>query len=186
MRRWTTPAVAVLAVAAFALLLVGSAQAKRIKEKSKFDSTFALSWEQCPNLPEGTVITGSGKGKATDTSVQNGDGTTTVGNHTTIRGDATDQEGNRYSFFYENSFSVSNTTADPATFSGIMDDFFSLDPKGKGKNKGEAQLENGFEAIFTVGPGAGPAGFHFDELNSFGDPLDFSEENNGAPICDPL
>jgi hypothetical protein len=182
MRRWTTPAVAVLAVAAFALVLVGSAQAKRVKEKSKFDASFTLSWEQCPNLPAGTVITGSGKGKSTDTTEDKRDGTTTFSNHTTIRGEATDQSGNKYSFFYENSFKISNTLGDPETFSGKMDDLFSLDPKGHGKDKGPAQLENGFKAIFTVGP----AGAHFDEISSFGDPLDFSESNNGAPICDPL
>ena len=65
-----------------------------------------------------------------------------------------------------------------------MDDFFSLDPKGNSKKNTQTALENGFEAIFTTN-------FvdvvHFDEISSFGDPIDFSDgPTNGTAHCDPL
>ena len=86
---------------------------------------------------------------------------------------APDQDGNRYRFLYSNQFRVSNTTADPDAYTGIMVDLFLL------RGDGPAKLRNGFLARITTDL----ENFAFDPIFAFGDPIDFE---TGAAICDPL
>ena len=158
---------ALLAIAALALQL-GSALAAppTVKEETV---GFVLSAATCPNLPLGTVITGTGTSKAIESMTTDGDGVTTVINTTHASGTATDQDGNTYRFNYSNHFRISNTGPTDPVLSGIMVDSFSL------AGNGPARLNNGFRAVFTINFLTGAVSFQ--ELTSRGDPLDG---------CDPL
>jgi hypothetical protein len=161
------------ATAAAALLLPGSAVAGEVtKTVEPFPADFTLSSQTCPNLPEGTTIVGTGTGRSVTITKTDRRGITTVFNSTIAPGRATDQDGNRYRFFYSNQFRVSNTTADPDTYTGIMVDLFLL-------RGGPAKLRNGFLARITTDF----ENFAYDPIFAFGDPIDFE---TGAAICDPL
>jgi hypothetical protein len=167
--------VAVAIVVVMSTIGVGSASAAgggASKETSPVG--FVLSSASCGNLPAGTTVNGTGVEKAISTTRTGPDGVTTIENSTHAHGTATDQNGNAYVFNYSNQFRVSNTVADPATFTGVMNDSFSL------AGRGPAKLTNGFLAVFTT---------DFDTLFAFqpnrskGDPIDFT---NGSAHCDPL
>jgi hypothetical protein len=136
---------------------------------------FKMSSETCPSLSAGTTVKGAGRQRSVTTTSTDPNGITTVVNYTRALGKATNlKTGKRYRFDYRNSFAVSNTTANPALYTGTMFDLFSL------VRSDRTRLENGFVARFTtdLGPSA-----TFQPLYSFGDPLDFA---TGSPHCDPL
>jgi hypothetical protein len=136
---------------------------------------FEMSSDACPSLAAGTTIKGSGRQRSVTTTSTDPNGITTVVNYTKALGKATNlKTGKRYRFDYRNSFTVSNTTANPALYTGTMFDLFSL------VRRGRARLENGFVAGFTTDLGTSAT---FQPLYSFGDPLDFA---TGAARCDPL
>jgi hypothetical protein len=142
--------------------------------KETVSGDFVLTAAQCPNLPAGTTITGTGSGDSFTSVLVGNDGLVTIANTTHSHGTATDQAGNAYVFNYSNSFRVTNSAADPGVFSGQMTDSFVL------AGNGPAHLNNGFTAVFTTDF---ETFFSFEELNSRGDPLDFT---TGAAVCDPL
>ena len=163
-------AAGVLTACALALAGVAAADGATVEE---FPVSFELSWQTCPNLPQGTTITGIG----TETSITNArtdrNGVTTVMNTTHASGTATDESLNTYVFNYSNSFRV--TDSGPGTvFTGTMTDSFSL------AGPGPAKLHNGFVADITTDLATF---FTFDERSSRGDPLDFA---TGSSVCDPL
>jgi len=138
--------------------------------------TFApLNSDSCQFLPDGTELSWSGTGTSITRTSTDASGVTTIRNVTHANGVATDQDGNSYRFNYSNSFSFSNSIADPGTFSGKMVDSFSLaGPSGIG-------LNNGFVAIVTTDF----ASFSWDVINTRGDPISFA----AGPVeshCDPL
>ena len=162
-------------VAAVALLLPSGALAHDpTTTVEPFPADFTMSSKTCPNLPAGTVITGTGTGKSVTKTTTDPDGITTVFNSTIAPGKATDQDGNRYRFLYSNQFHVSNTTANPNLYSGFMVDLFLL------RGNGPARLTNGFLTRFTTDLGELA---EFDPIFEFGDPIDFE---TGAAKCDPL
>ena len=134
-----------------------------------------LNSDTCQFLPDGTEISWSGTGRSITQTSTDASGVTTIRNVTHANGVATDQDGNSYRFNYSNSFRLSNSAADPGTFSGKMVDAFSLaGPGGIG-------LNNGFVAILTTDF----ATFSWDVSTSRGDPISFST----GPVeahCDPL
>ena len=138
--------------------------------------TFApLNSDTCQFLPDGTEMTWSGTGTSITRTSTDASGVTTIRNVTHANGVATDQDGNSYRFNYANSFTFSNSIADPGVFSGRMVDAFSL------AGPGGIRLENGFVAIVTTDF----ATFSFDVLTSRGDPISFAT----GPVeahCDPL
>jgi hypothetical protein len=138
-----------------------------------FPVSFTLSSAECSNLAAGTTLTGSGIEKSITTERTAG-GVTTVINATHAHGTSTDQDGNVYVFDYSNEFRVSNTAADPDTFTGLMTDHFS------NSGPGPAKLNNGFVANLTTDF---TTFFSFTPISSFGDPLSFPD---GAAHCDPL
>jgi len=135
---------------------------------------FELSWETCPNLPTGTTLNGSGIESSITIERTDASGVTTLINATHTHGTTTDQDGNVYVFDYSNQFRVSNTVADPDTFTGLMTDHFS------NSGSGPAKLNNGFVANLTTDF---TTFFTFDPISSFGDPLNFDD---GSALCDPL
>jgi hypothetical protein len=138
--------------------------------------TFApLNSDTCQFLPDGTELSWSGTGTSITRTSTDASGITTVRNVTHANGVATDQDGNSYRFNYANSFSFSNSTADPGTFSGKMVDAFSLD------GPGDIGLHNGFVAIVTTDF----ATFSFDVIATRGDPISFTVPTV-EHHCDPL
>jgi hypothetical protein len=138
-----------------------------------FPVSFTVTSAQCSNLPSGATLNGAGTEKSI-TRTRTVKGVTTISNTSIAHGTATDQTGNTYVFEYNNTFNVSNTVANPAVFSGQMQDHFSL------AGGGPAKLSNGFVAAFTTDFGTF---FSFVPKTSHGDPIDFS---TGAAHCDPL
>jgi hypothetical protein len=166
---------ALATVAAVAFLLPGSAAAGDwTTTVESFPADFTLTSDQCPNLPEGTTITGTGTGTSITKTRTDRRGITTVFNSSIAPGRATDQDGNRYRFLYINQFRVTNAEPGPLPYSGIMVDLFVL------RGHGPAHLKNGFIARITTDLGEM---FTFDPIHAFGDPIDFE---TGAAICDPL
>jgi hypothetical protein len=139
----------------------------------EFPADFVMSSETCPNLPEGTTITGTGTGTSVTKTKTDRRGTTTVFNSSIAHSRASDQAGNRYRFLYSNQFLVSKT-ASQSLFTGRMVDLFVL------QGDGPARLRNGFVANITTDLGDL---FLFDPILEFGDPINFE---TGEAICDPL
>jgi hypothetical protein len=135
--------------------------------------SFVVTSADCSNLPPGTTVTGTGTEKSITVIRTDRNGVTTIINSTHAFGTATDQAGNTYVFDYNNEFRVSDSTATPGVFSGLMSDHFSL------AGPGPAHLVNGFLARINTDFST----FTFDPLNSRGDPIDFA---TGAAHCDPL
>jgi hypothetical protein len=166
----------IAAVAMTLMLAVPVAAAKGEIVIETIPMTFApLNSDTCQFLPDGTEISWSGTGTSITRTSTDASGVTTIRNVTHANGVATDQDGNSYRFNYSNSFTFSNSVADPGIFSGRMVDAFSLaGPGGIG-------LHNGFVAIVTTDF----ATFSFDVITSRGDPISFST----GPVeahCDPL
>jgi hypothetical protein len=160
-------ALAGLLAAVFTVVSAGSASAAATVET--FPVSFTLSSATCPNLPDGTVITGTGVGKSITV-----EGTRAIFNVTHDQGTATDQDGNRYVFSYSNQLRA-HATPDPDVFAGMMTDHFSL------SGPGAARLNNGFVAEFETDFNTF---FSFPHvISSHGDPLNFPE---GTVACDPL
>jgi hypothetical protein len=132
-----------------------------------------LSNATCQYVPAGTTISWTGPETATFIARTDASGVTTVSSVSHASGTATDNHGNAYAFDYSNALRVSNSVADPDTFTGTMTDHFSL--------AGPAlHLNNGFIAALTTNFNDV---FVFDPINSRGDPIDFS---SGLAHCDPL
>jgi hypothetical protein len=132
-----------------------------------------LSNATCQFVPAGTTISWTGPERASTIVRTDASGVTTVSVVSHASGKATDNNGNTFAFAYSNAFRVSNSVADPGTFTGVMTDHFSL--------AGPAlQLSNGFIATLTTNLNDV---FVFDPINSRGDPIDFA---TGAAHCDPL
>ena len=166
----------VFAFLAIAVLALGSGSALAAPP-SEETVGFVLTAASCPNLPTGTVITGTGTSTTVEIVKTDGNGVTTVTNTTHASGTATDQEGNTYRFNYSNHFRISNTGPTDPVLSGVMVDSFSL------AGNGPAQLNNGFRAEFTLDLLNRIPRRSFVELSSRGDPIDFA---TGEARCDPL
>ena len=132
-----------------------------------------LSNATCQYVPAGTTISWSGPETSTFIARTDANDVTTISSVSHASGTATDNNGNAYAFDYTNAFRVSNSVADPGTFTGTMTDHFSL--------AGPAlHLDNGFIARLTTNFNDV---FVFDPINSRGDPIDFAD---GSAHCDPL
>jgi hypothetical protein len=138
------------------------------------ERTFTLTSETCPNLATGTILEGTGIESSITIERTDASGVTTLINATHTHGTTTDQDGNEYVFDYSNEFRVSNTVADPDTFTGLMTDHFS------NSGSGPAKLNNGFVTNLTTDF---TTFFIFDPISSFGDPVNFDD---GSARCDPL
>jgi hypothetical protein len=139
-----------------------------------FPVSFVLTSETCSNLPAGTSVEGTGTEKSITRTRTDASGVTTIANTSIAQGTATDQDGNTYVFLYSNESRVSNSTADPDVFTGLMNDHFSL------SGPGPAKLSNGFTARITTDF---VSFFTFDPIRANGDPISFPE---GIGHCDPL
>jgi hypothetical protein len=162
------------AVAVVALLLPGNAYAQRTqREITATPVTFEIKSENCPNLPPGTTISGTGTLTSVTWTTRRR-GLRTVTNSSVAPGTATDQAGNQYTFFYSNQFRVTNTRARQKLYSGVMTDVFTLE------GSGPAKLSNGFVANYTTDLKSRQV---IRPIDAFGDPIDFKAIQ---AHCDPL
>jgi hypothetical protein len=169
---------AVLAAALVALALsAGQASAGLGGPPGVFTVSFVggdgLSNATCQYVPAGTTISWTGPETSTFIARTDASGVTTISSVSHASGTATDNHGNTYAFDYSNALRVSNSVADPDTFTGTMTDHFSLAGP-------TLHLNNGFIAALTTNF---IDVFVFDPINSRGDPIDFS---SGLAHCDPL
>jgi hypothetical protein len=127
----------------------------------------------CQYVPAGTTISWTGPETSTFIARTDAYGVTTISSVSHASGTATDNHGNAYAFDYSNALRVSNSVADPDTFTGTMTDHFSLAGPALHLNNGFiARLTTNFNDVFV-----------FDPINSRGDPIDFAD---GSAHCDPL
>lgn len=159
---------ALIGALAVLFTLASASSASAAASVETFPVSFQLTSATCPNLPDGTVINGTGTGKSI--TVEHA---TSLFNVTHDQGTATDQDGNQYVFSYSNTFHAS-ATSDPGVLAGRMVDHFSL------SGSGPASLNNGFVANFETDFATF---FAFDPISSHGDPLVFPQ---GDVACDPL
>lgn len=172
MKRLTTATITVIALAVGVTSAIAADGGATI---DTFPVSFVISSKSCSNLPDGEMVTGSGTETSITTTRTDDNGVTTIVNATHALGTATDLGGNVYVFNYSNEFRVSNTPADPAVFSGLMTDQFSL------AGNGPARLHASFVADITTDFSI----FSWHVRNSRGDPIDFAT----GPVvhhCDPL
>jgi hypothetical protein len=155
-----------------AVMLTDAVAAQGQTERTRV--TFTLTSDTCSKLPPGTTIKASGRQTSVTTTTTDASGVKTIVNYTRARGTARDQRQRRYTFDYINSFSVSNTTANPAQYTGTMFDQFDL------VRRGRTTLANGFVALYTTDLAELNT---YQPLYAFGDPIGFPE---GTPHCDPL
>jgi hypothetical protein len=168
---------AVLAASLVALCLASQASAGLGGPPSVSTVSFVggdgLSDATCQYVPAGTTISWTGPETSTFIARTDASGVRTVSSVSHASGTATDNHGNAYAFDYSNALRVSNSVADPDTFTGTMTDHFSLAGPALHLNNGFiARLTTNFNDVFV-----------FDPINSRGDPIDFS---SGFAHCDPL
>jgi hypothetical protein len=137
------------------------------------DVAWTMDSVACSLLPGGTVLTATGvlTPKFKSKSV-NGVTTETFDDH--AEGTATDQDGNTYTWSYDNALRIRNSAHSTTLFSGDMTDKFRL-------WGGPIELANGFDATYVEDRGAGTFGIY--PRSSYGDPFGFP---NIGGHCDPL
>jgi hypothetical protein len=128
---------------------------------------------QCPSLPEGTVIEGSGELRGI-VNTHASSGITRQITTEVATGTATDQAGNTYVWVYANQRSETNTPPSLAWY-GTMIDHFSL------AGSGPAQIHANFLADSYRETGS--SDFILTERSVTGQPVDFRA---GVLLCDPL
>ena len=111
--------VPVVLVIALVVALPAGASPARIRV------VFSSRGRHVPICRQERLLNGSGIESSITIERTNANGVTTTINVTHTHGTSTDQDGNVYVFDYSNEFRVSNTVADPATFTGMMTDHFS-------------------------------------------------------------
>lgn len=144
--------------------------------------TWTIVPGQCPEVDDvaaGLTITGTTVRVDLLTITTRRNGLTSVTNESHAVGLATDDQGHRYQFFYDNTVTQTNSKAQPAVFVGEMIDEFRLD------GDGPVHLHNGFRAVVRddrTDPD-NVVSSPLDPKSSFGDPFDFE---NDRGMCDPM
>ena len=165
-------AIATICVVTLVLGLGRAVAARAGAEVVTFPVNFTITSAGCPNLPNGTTITGSGTEQSINTTLER-NGVITLINSSHAFGTATDQDGNTYVFDYSNE--SRGILSESGVITGQMSDHFSL------AGNGPARLTNGFIGDFTFDLIS--LAFSLDPKHSFGDPIDFG---TGLARCDPL
>jgi hypothetical protein len=145
------------------------------------DVTWTIVPGQCPELDEvapGLTITGTTVRVDLLTITTRRNGLTSVTNESHAVGLATDDQGHRYQFFYDNTVNQTNSKQHPSVFEGRMVDEFRLD------GDGPVHLHNGFRAVVTDDR-TDPDNVVSSLVpkSEFGHPFDFA---NDRGMCDPM
>jgi hypothetical protein len=173
-RTFLVPLVLVLVL----LVAAPAAAAAKVPPTHQTESGTIAPWTipagQCPGLPAGVSVSGSGQRHRVTTTLTRADGSTTVITNDVVQGTAVDSNGRPRRFLYHNHF----TETRPPSGSGLpvqvhMTDTFVLHgPDGGGT------LNVGFNWRWTYTPPAPlfPPVDNWEQLSTRGDPL----------LCDPI
>ena len=142
--------------------------------KTETPATFTITAVQCPSLPAGTVLQGSGELRTIVNTHASGRGITRQTTTAHAQGTATDQAGNTYAWVYANQLNETNTPPSLDWY-GTMIDHFSL------AGSGPAQINAGFVADSFHDTGY--TFFFLTPRSVVGDPIDFASI---SAHCDPL
>ena len=135
--------------------------------------TFTITALQCPSLPPGTVLQGTGELRTiVNTHPSRGITRQTTTAHAS--GTATDQAGNTYVWVYANQ--INETNAPPSLdWYGTMIDHFSLAGSGPAHINANFVADSHHDTAFSF--------WFLTPRSVVGDPIDFATI---APHCDPL
>jgi hypothetical protein len=132
--------------------------------------TFTIAADQCPKLPAGVSVSGTGERLTIINTETRADGTTEVRTNDLVKGVATDSNGGVHKFVYHNSSTL--TIPLSGDYSISMNDSFVL--SGPGPN---------YSVTFNWS-------WTFTSLELFWPPVDNWEQIHGNPddifLCDPL
>ena len=135
--------------------------------------TFTITAGQCPSLPAGTVLQGTGELR----NIVNSHPSRGITRQTTIAhasGTATDQAGNTYVWVYANQLNETNTPGS-LNWYGTMIDHFSLAGSGPAHIIANFVADSYHDTGYTF--------FYLTPRSVVGDPIDFTTI---TPHCDPL
>ena len=136
--------------------------------------TWTLPAGQCPSLPAGVSVSGSGQRHAVITTKARADGGTTIITNDLVKGTARDSTGRTYQFLYHNHFTetLPPSGSDLAHQVHITDSFVMRDAGGG------VTLNVGFNWRWTYAPPdeLWPPRDNWEQLSTRGDPL----------RCDPI
>jgi hypothetical protein len=134
--------------------------------------TWTLPADQCPSLPAGVSVFGSGARLAVTNTIANADGSSRIITNDLVKGTAVDSNGGTYSFVYVNHtiLNVPSGTGLPIQVS--MTDNFVLNGQGSASH-----MSVGFNWRWTS-PSAEvwPPADNWQQLSTRGDPF----------LCDPI
>ena len=153
----------------------GNAAGRNANGAIKTDTpvTFTITAVQCPSLPAGTVLQGSGELRTiVNTHASRGITRQTTTAH--AAGTATDQAGNTYAWVYANQLNETNTPPSLDWF-GTMIDHFSLAGSGPAQIHVNFVADSYHDTAFTF--------WFLTPRSVVGDPIDFATL---SPHCDPL
>ena len=145
--------------------------------------TWTIPAGQCPTLPAGLSITGSGSDNDTVANKTLPDGSQWMTDNDVVQGTAQGSDGTRYVFYYGN-YATYQTPVNSPTGSAKMYDVFLLQsnpPATKGY-----VIFSGFKYLWNYTAPAGP--FDVFPLPNLQTPMDFGHpvDANFAAVCDPL
>ena len=136
-----------------------------------------VSWtipaDQCPSLPAGLSVSGTGDRRTMINTKTNKDGSTQVVTNDVVQGDAVDSEGGTYHFTYTNHSIVVIPAESGLPIQVNMSDNFVLNGQGSA-----GHMTVGFEWRWTYTPPAEiwPPVDNWQQVSTRGEPL----------LCDPL
>lgn len=142
--------------------------------KTETPVTFTITAAQCPSLPAGTVLQGSGELRNIVNTHTSGRGITRQTTTAHASGTATDQAGNTYAWVYANQLNETNTPPSLDWF-GKMIDHFSLAGSGPAHINVNFVADSYHDTAFTF--------WFLTPQSVVGDPIDFASL---SPHCDPL
>lgn len=140
-------------------------------ERGEYDTSWTVTSDVCNQVPEGTVLTGTGQGHFMNNVRTTGNGTTILRSVAHAQGTATDQDGNTYTWVYTNGL-VGEIEGN--VLSGRMVDSFVV------TGSGPAGYVTGFSANIVEDFGVS---FDITPIRVLGDPFDFV---NDSGRCDPI
>lgn len=141
--------------------------------KTETPVTFTITAVQCPSLPAGTVLQGSGELRnIVNTHTSGGITRQTTTAH--AAGTATDQAGNTYAWVYANQLNETNTPPSLDWY-GTDIDHFSLAGSGPAQINANFVADSYHDTAFTF--------WFLTPRSVVGDPIDFASL---SAHCDPL
>ncbi len=153
------------------------------RQEARSTASFTIPAGQCPNLPAGVSVTGSGSRVTVTDLTVNADTSTQQIINDVVQGTATGSNGQAYTFYYANTSTWDAAASGPVKVK--MYDLFLLQTAASQASNSYA-LRNGFTWRWSYTPPAGPFDVwpptNFQPSATFGEPLNA----DASAKCDPL